>query len=95
MNMDTETDPPIPPNSDEALIDALVVVDPPVEPQRPNVTPIQYAAIIAVVIQFTRAFGIWDASAEQVDALTAASALLGALVFGDAGLRGLRNLGNR
>lgn len=62
---------------------------------KPDVTKVQWAALIAVAVQFARAFGIWDASPEQEQALQDASLLLGGLVLGDAGLRIGRNLANR
>ena len=96
MNMPIDDDDPqIPENSDAELAGQLLEVEPEAAPIRPDVTPIQWGAIIAVLVQTARAFGVWDASPEQEDALNAASALVGALVFGDAGLRGLRNLSPR
>lgn len=82
-------------STDHPSIDELPMTDVVVEPKRPDVTPIGYAAIVGVVIQFARAFGIWDASEEQADALLAACALLGTLAIGDTVLRGFRNLARR
>jgi len=58
---------------------------------RPDITPAQTTAIIAAVAQFLRAFGIYDVSPEQQDALNVACGLLLAVVLGDVGIRAARN----
>lgn len=58
---------------------------------RPDITPAQTTAIIAAGAQFLRAFGIYDVTPEQQDALNVASGLLLAVVLGDVGIRAARN----
>lgn len=58
---------------------------------RPDLTPAQITALIAAAAQFLRAFGIYDISPEQQDALNVASGLLLAVVIGDVGIRAARN----
>lgn len=59
---------------------------------RPDITKAHIAIIIGAVVQFTRAFGIWDPGADQVDALNVASAMLVSVGFADAAIRFGRNL---
>ena len=87
----------VPGHSDTELAAALkereeATVEP---PARPDVTPIQWTVLIGVVIQLTRAFGIWDPSQDQEEALNVATGAVVGLGFGDAVLRGFRNLAAR
>lgn len=58
---------------------------------RPDITPAQLTAIVAALTQCLRAFGIFDVTPEQQDALNVASGLLLAVVLGDVGIRAARN----
>jgi hypothetical protein len=58
---------------------------------RPDITPAQVTAIVAAAAQFLRAFGIYDITPEQQEALNVASGLLLAVVIGDVGIRAARN----
>lgn len=79
-------------HNDAELADALKDVEP---PARPDITPVGYTVIVGAVVQFARAFGIWDASAEQEEALNSACYMLVALGLGDVALRAARNIASR
>jgi hypothetical protein len=64
-------------------------------PQRPNITPAQLVAAVPVVASLLSAFGVYDLSPEQQDALSDAVTYSIALVGGDAIIRFGRNLARR
>jgi hypothetical protein len=85
----------VPANSDEELKEILAQESLNVPPKKPDVTPTMYVVVIGAITQFSRAFGIWDASPEQVDALNVACGMLVTIGLGDVLLRGFRNLSQR
>lgn len=70
-------------------------IGPPVEPKRPDITPVQIVGLIPLLAEFGHAFGIYTLSQPQQDSLS--KLVLGAIgLFGaDAIIRLGRNLAHR
>ena len=58
--------------------------------RRPDITAAQIVSAVPVLVGVLAAFGVWDPTQDQKDALEMAIAWAIALVFGDAGLRAAR-----
>lgn len=54
---------------------------------RPDITPAQIVSGIPILSSLLAAFGVWNPTPEQQDALVATVGWAAALVLGDAGLR--------
>jgi hypothetical protein len=61
-------------------------------PKRPDITPAQIVAGIPIIASLLRAFGVYDLSKEEQDALSDATTWAMALVGADALIRVGRNL---
>ena|SRR5829696_2732104 len=59
--------------------------------QRPDITPAMLVAIIGALVQLLRAFGVYDVTPEQQEALNVATGLLATIVLGDTVNRVARN----
>ena len=64
-------------------------------PKRPDITPAQIVAGIPIIASLLRAFGVYDLSKEEQDALSDATTRAMALVGADALIRVGRNLTTR
>ena len=63
-----------------------------VSPKRPDITPAQIIAGVPILASLLRAFGVYDLSKEEQDALSNATTWAMALIAGDAVIRFGRNL---
>jgi len=63
-----------------------------VSPKRPDITRAQIIAGIPILASLLRAFGVYDLSKEEQDALSDATTWAMALIAGDAVIRFGRNL---
>jgi len=66
-----------------------------VSPKRPDLTPAQMIAGIPIIASLLRAFGVYDLSREEQDALSDATTWAMALLGADAAIRFGRNLTGR
>jgi hypothetical protein len=89
------------PDNDELLAEAGVDIPEPFDddvadgPARPNVTTAQYIALVPVIATLLHAFGVFELSGAQQEALSEALKALVAIVGADAALRIGRNLSSK